>query len=44
MFCLLSKHLRKMIHGIINNPWNVVLFMANLFIYLFLSVVCMSLR
>ena len=34
MFCLLSKHLRKMTHRIIINPWNVV---ANLFIYLSVS-------
>ena len=45
MFSLLSKYLRKMVHGIIINPCNVVLFMTKLFIYLFiyLSVVYMSL-
>ena len=31
MFRLLSKHLRKVTHGIIINLWNVVLFIANLF-------------
>ena len=32
MFCLLSKTFRKMTLGIIINPWNAVLFMANLFV------------
>ena len=27
--------MRRMIHGIIINPWNIILFMANLSIYLF---------
>ena len=34
---LLSKDMRKMTHGIIINPLNVNLFMANLFIYLFIK-------
>ena len=35
MFCLLSKHMTKMTHGIIINLWNVILFMANVSIYVF---------
>ena len=35
MFSLIAKHLRKMTHRIIICPWNAVLFMAKLFIYLF---------
>ena len=29
MFCY-QKHMRTMSHGIIFNPWNIILFMANL--------------
>ena len=35
MFCVLSKHMRKITHGIIINPWNADLFMESLFIDLF---------
>ena len=35
MFCFLSKHMRKMTHGIIKSMWNIILFMPNLSIYLF---------
>ena len=34
MFWLLSKNMRKMKHGIVIHPWNIILFMANLSIYL----------
>ena len=44
MFRSLSTHIRKATHGIIIYPWNVILFMANLFIHLFVCLFKCSLH